>query len=116
MDLRKSLREHNICESTKFCGAHLAPRRNFTCFSNPSRDRNAYAFTVGARITWSAGGIRRSRLKNNGGSYLSSHDQREVLGIGREAKLDWLEVRWPAPSGRTERLTDLPIDRYITDR
>ena len=69
---------------------------------------------VGARLTWSAGGVKRSRLKNNGGSYLSSHDMREVLGIGTAAKLDWLEIQWPQPSGRTERLTDLPVDRYIT--
>ncbi len=69
---------------------------------------------VGARITWSAGGVKRSRLKNNGGSYLSSHDMREVLGIGTAAKLDWLEIQWPQPSGRTERFTNLPVDRYIT--
>ena len=69
---------------------------------------------VGARLTWSAGGVKRARLKNNGGSYLSSHDMREVLGIGAAAKLDWLEIRWPQPSGRTERFTDLPVDRYIT--
>jgi len=23
-------------------------------------------------------------------------------------------VKWPQPSGRVERLTDLPIDRYVT--
>jgi enediyne biosynthesis protein E4 len=67
---------------------------------------------IGARITWSAGGVTRSRLKNNGGSYLSSHDPREVLGIGPATKLDWIEIRWPAPSGKVERLTELPIDRY----
>jgi hypothetical protein len=39
---------------------------------------------------------------------------REVLGIGPAATLDWLEIRWPAPSGHKERLTDLPVDRYIT--
>jgi len=69
---------------------------------------------VGARITWSAGGVTRSRLKNNGGSYLSSHDMREVLGIGSAAKVDWVEIRWPQPSGRVERFTDLPVGRYIT--
>lgn len=69
---------------------------------------------VGAKITLSAGGVTRSRLKNNGGSYLSTHDPREVLGIGAAPKIDWLEIRWPAPSGKVERLTDVPIDRYIT--
>jgi hypothetical protein len=37
-----------------------------------------------------------------------------VLGIGKRAKLDWLEVAWPQPSGAKERFTDLPSDRYIT--
>ena len=69
---------------------------------------------VGATLTWSAGGKTRSRYKANGGSYLSSHDMREVLGVGPAAKLDWLEIKWPPPSGRVERLTDLPIDRYVT--
>jgi hypothetical protein len=69
---------------------------------------------IGARITWSAGGVTRSRAKNSGGSYLSSHDPREVLGLGQSAKLDWLEIRWPAPSNRTDRFTNLPADRYLT--
>jgi len=68
---------------------------------------------IGARITWSSGGIKRTRLKNNGGSYLSSHDPREILGLGKAGKLDWLEIRWPAPSSRVDRFTNLPIDRYI---
>ena len=41
---------------------------------------------VGARITWSAGGVTRSRVKNGGGSYLSAHDPREVLGMGRRRR------------------------------
>jgi hypothetical protein len=69
---------------------------------------------VGARLTWSAGGLKHSRTKNGGGSYLSAHDPREVLGIGTASKIDWLEIRWPQPSGSVERLTNLPIDRYIT--
>lgn len=69
---------------------------------------------TGAIISWSAGGVKRSRLKTGGGSYLSSHDPREVLGLGKAAKLDWLEIKWPAPSGKVERFTDVPVDKYIT--
>jgi hypothetical protein len=69
---------------------------------------------IGARISWQAGDLKRSRLKVGGGSYLSSHDPREVLGIGKRTKIDKLEIRWPQPSGRFETFTDLPIDRYIT--
>ena len=68
---------------------------------------------IGARLTWSFGGQTASRLKTSGGSYLSSHDPREVLGIGRATKIDWLEIAWPSPSGRVERFTQLPIDRYV---
>src|SRR3954468_12098772 len=69
---------------------------------------------IGATITWGYGDARRSRFKVGGGSYLSSHDVREVLGIGGATKVEWLEIKWPQPSGRVERFTDLPIDRYVT--
>jgi enediyne biosynthesis protein E4 len=69
---------------------------------------------VGARITYQAQDLKRSRTKVGGGSYLSDHDPRIVLGIGKRTKLDWLEIKWPLPSGATQHFTDLPIDRYIT--
>src|SRR5690606_26639556 len=69
---------------------------------------------IGARITWSFNGQTRTRLKTSGGSYLSSHDPREVLGIGTATAIDYIEVKWPLPSGRVERFTNLPIDRYVT--
>jgi hypothetical protein len=53
-------------------------------------------------------------MKVGGGSFLSSHDPRMVLGLGKHTKMDWLEVKWPLPSGAVERFTNLPVDRYIT--
>jgi hypothetical protein len=52
-------------------------------------------------------------MKNSGGSHLSSHDPREVLGLGASAKIDELEIRWPAPSKRVDKLTNLAPNRYI---
>ena len=69
---------------------------------------------VGAKVTYQSGDLQRHKFKVGGGSYLSSHDPRMVLGLGQRAKIDWLEVEWPQPSGRKERFTDLPIGRYIT--
>jgi enediyne biosynthesis protein E4 len=69
---------------------------------------------IGAEITYQAGDLKRRRCKVGGGSYLSSHDPRVVLGIGKRTKIDWLEIRWPQPSGKVERFGDLPVDRYIT--
>jgi enediyne biosynthesis protein E4 len=69
---------------------------------------------VGALITYQAGDLKRSRFKVGGGSYLSAHDPREVLGLGPHTKVDSLEIKWPQPSGKTERFTGLAADRYIT--
>jgi len=71
---------------------------------------------IGAKIRWSAGGSVRSRLKNNGGSYLSSHDPREVLGVGKATKMDWVEITWPKPSGKLQRIENPPLNRYLTVR
>jgi hypothetical protein len=69
---------------------------------------------VGVRVTYQSGDLRRSRAKVGGGSFLSAHDPRLVLGIGKQPRIDWVEVRWPEPSNLMERFTDLPIDRYIS--
>jgi len=71
---------------------------------------------IGARIHWTAAGKKRDRLKNNGGSYLSSHDPREVLGIGTASKIEELEIHWPAPSKRIDKFTQVPINRYVRVR
>jgi enediyne biosynthesis protein E4 len=49
-----------------------------------------------------------------GGSYLSAHDSRLMLGIGNRQKLDWFEVKWPQPSNAINRLPDLRVNRHIT--
>jgi enediyne biosynthesis protein E4 len=76
--------------------------------------RKANIDGIGAAIRYRSGDLERHQFKVGGGSYLSSHDPRMILGIGQRAKMDWIEVKWPQPSGATERFTDLPIDRYIT--
>ena len=68
---------------------------------------------IGARIVWKAGGKTHARLKNNGGSYLSSHDPREVLGIGTAKLIDELEIHWPAPSKQVDKLTNIEPNCYI---
>lgn len=76
--------------------------------------RKANSDAIGARVTYQAGDLKRGRMKVGGGSFLSSHDPRMVLGMGKRAKMDWLEVKWPEPSGVVEHFTNLPVDRYIT--
>jgi enediyne biosynthesis protein E4 len=66
---------------------------------------------VGAMITWEAAGLKKSRLKTTGGSYLSSHDPREILGLGQATKVTSVQIKWP--SGQIDKLTDLPINKYV---
>ena len=69
---------------------------------------------IGARISYKAGDLQRHIFKVGGGSYLSSHDPRIVLGLGPNSKIDWLEIKWPKPSEGIERFTNLPIDCYVS--
>jgi hypothetical protein len=95
------LLKNNVGSQNHWLGVHLVG-------SKCNRD------AVGASVTYQAGDLKKTRMKVAGGSFLSSHDPRLVLGIGQRKKIDSLEVKWPQPSGKVERLTNLPIDRYVT--
>lgn len=66
---------------------------------------------VGTIITWEAGGVKYRRLKTAGGSYLSSHDPREILGVGTATKIDSIEIKWP--SGRVDKMTNPALRKYM---
>ena len=36
-----------------------------------------------------------------------------ILGAGA-AKVDWVEITWPKPGGKTQRVVNPPMDRYLT--
>jgi hypothetical protein len=76
--------------------------------------RKANRDAIGAVVTYQSGDWKRRRVKVGGGSFLSSHDPRMVLGLGNRNRIDSLQVQWPQPGGGTEHFRDLPIDRYIT--
>jgi hypothetical protein len=100
-DAAPLLLHNQVGRRNNWLGIHLIGRK-----CNPD--------AVGAWVTWQAGDLKRSRVKIAGGSFLSSHDPRMVLGIGQRPKIDTLEVSWPLPSGALERFSDLPLNRYIT--
>jgi len=95
------LLRNNVGSQNHWLGIRLVGKK-----SNPD--------AIGARINYQAGDLKRSGMKVGGGSYLSSHDPRIVLGIGKRPKIDWLEIKWPQPGGAVERFTELPVNRYIT--
>ena len=69
---------------------------------------------VGAIVSWTAAGRERQRFRTSGGSFLSSHDPRELLGLGTASGADEIEIRWP--SGTIDRLAAVPAGAYVTVR
>ena len=47
----------------------------------------------------------------SGGSYFSQNDLRLHFGLGKAAKVDLLEIRWP--SGQVDTLKDLPANQLV---
>jgi hypothetical protein len=60
----------------------------------------------GAIITWHSNGKTHRRYKTTGGSYLASHDPREILGIGASGKVDFIEIKWM--NGKIDRILNPP--------
>lgn len=63
-------------------------------------------------MTVKAGKLVQFSEVRAGGSYLSQNDPRLHFGLGAEARMSEVEIRWP--SGRVEVLRDLPADFIYT--
>lgn len=74
--------------------------------------RGGPAAAIGALVTVEAGGRRQVLVNQWATSYLSHHDPRLHIGLGRNARVDRLEIRWA--SGETDVYRDLAADRYVT--
>lgn len=66
-------------------------------------NRNA----VGARVEIEAGGRTLVRWVHGGGSYLSAHDRRLVVGLGAAERIDRVTVTWP--SGARQVFANLTV-------
>jgi hypothetical protein len=65
---------------------------------------------LGARVRVTAGRLRASETARSGSSYLSASQAWPLIGLGRYARADTVEVDWP--SGQTDRFTNVSADRY----
>jgi hypothetical protein len=66
----------------------------------------------GARVVVTDSDGRRQVFDVTGaGSYLSSHDPRLLVGLGRAEAVKSIEIRWP--SGQRQTITSPQIDRYL---
>ena len=67
---------------------------------------------IGARIRAVTGSVVQTEEIRSGGSYLSQNDLRVHFGLGKYAKIDLLEIRWP--DGRVEQLKDVGVDKFYS--
>ncbi len=66
---------------------------------------------VGAKVTVTAGGRRRTKQRLGGTSYCSASDPRLLFGLGGSAVIDEVEVKWP--SGQVSTLKNVRANQYL---
>ena len=66
---------------------------------------------IGARVRCVSGSLTQIDEIRSGGSYLSQNDLRIHFGLGKNSKIDLLEIKWP--SGVTDQLRGIAIDQFI---
>ncbi|HXF06394.1 MAG TPA: ASPIC/UnbV domain-containing protein [Blastocatellia bacterium] len=66
---------------------------------------------IGTRVRALLGGMTLTAEVRSGGSYISHNDARIHFGLGRKARIERLEIRWP--SGRVQTFDNMEADRFV---
>lgn len=89
---------HNTSQNRGWIGLELQGTRS-------NRD------AIGAKVVLQADKQMLVRWVEGGGSYLSSHDRRVIFGLGgHSSQAPNVTITWP--SGQTQTVRNLPINRY----
>jgi hypothetical protein len=67
---------------------------------------------IGARVRLTVGGATQVRDIRSSSGYLSQSDARAHFGLGKNEKVDRMEVRWP--TGRVSTLESVKVNQIIT--
>lgn len=67
---------------------------------------------LGAQIKVTAEDLVQVKEIYSGGSYISQSDTRLHFGLGKKAKVDAIEVRWPG-GGKVETIRDVPVNQFL---
>jgi enediyne biosynthesis protein E4 len=98
---------HNVSRGTgHWVAIQLRGARTDQSKSGSNRDG------IGARVEVWAGGREQVAERVAASGYLSQNEGRLHFGLGSAAKVDKMVVHWP--SGRTQTLENLSVDRGIT--
>ncbi len=88
---------------------NIGARQNAIAISLTGTKSNRSA--IGARCTVEAGGRKQIAEVVSGGSYFSQNSLTVYIGLGKSAKVDRIEVRWPM--GETQAWTDVTANRTV---
>ena len=66
---------------------------------------------IGSVLKLTSDGVVQVDQAKGGTSYMSASDPRIHFGLGKRNKIDSLQITWP--SGRVDKLTNVPIDTII---
>jgi Tfp pilus assembly protein PilF/peroxiredoxin len=66
---------------------------------------------IGAQVTIETDALRVTRVLQAGSGFISQHSKELLFGLGKSTRIDKVTVRWP--SGRTQLLTDVPLNRRV---
>ena len=66
---------------------------------------------IGAKVTVTAGGRRRTKQRLGGTSYCSASDPRLLFGLGASAVIDEVDVSWP--SGQISTIKNVRANQYL---
>lgn len=66
---------------------------------------------IGARVSVVSGGVEQLAERVSGGSFLSHSDRRVHFGLGANTVAERVEIHWP--SGRVQRLEDVPANQFL---
>lgn len=69
---------------------------------------------IGARVTVRVGDHQQTQEVRSGGGYISQSDFRLHFGLGKAAKADAIEIRWP--SGLVQRLENVTANQIVKIR
>jgi len=67
---------------------------------------------IGARVKITAGGVTQMREVKAGSSYLAQNDLRVHFGLGKAARIDRIDVRWP--NGQSEIVSGATVNEIVT--
>ncbi len=70
------------------------------------------ASAISARVTVKAGDMKQVLINQWATGYLSANDQRLHIGLGKNKKIDSIEIKWS--DGTVEVYNNVMSDRYIT--